>query len=85
MFEKLHRTVVYNETKGENSFFKQPKQIPMLETKRDVAVQTEQMSMIPMHYLLKILNGPHGASICKMFDIINDGKCCLTTSSLSFT
>ena len=89
MFEKLHRAVVYNERMGENSFFKHPKnnrvKIPILETKRDAAVQTEQMSTIPMYYLLKTLNSSHGASLCKIFDIINDGKGCLTTSSISFT
>ena len=89
IIQKLDRAIFYNQTLGENSFFKQPKKnkekIPKINANREIAVQTEHMSMPLMNRISKILDGPQAGVFYEVLNILTDGHGGNNTDSVSFT
>ena len=89
IIQKLDGAIYYNLTLGENSFFKQPKKnkekIPKVKANREIAVQTEHMSVLLMNRIGKILDSPQAGLFYRLLDILTDGHGSYNTDSVSFT
>ena len=89
IMQKLHRAVLYNEKHGENSFFKIPKnkseRLPKVRLSRNIAVQTEDTSMLLLNKIVNVLNSSQAANLYRILDILTDGQGSYFDDSVNFT